>query len=323
MVTFSRPFATRARVAELLEEARSYTLRLLAPLPDDKLVRQRSPLQSPLVWDLAHIGYYEELWLIRATGAGSASDPRMDHLYDAFRHARSERAGLDLLGPRQARGFVDAVRGRVLKHLDATEPNDDPLLAGWFVYGLVIQHELQHNETMCQSLQIADDVAYPVPMATVNDGQGNLGGEVSVPAGAYAVGASDDPWAYDNERAAHTVELQAFAIDVTRVTNRRFLEFMDDEGYARRSAWSEPGRAWLEQCRASAPLYWTRLGDGSWGRRRFGHIEPLPLDEPVQHVSWFEADAFARWAGRRLATEAEGKWPQPTLVGRAAVRATM
>jgi gamma-glutamyl hercynylcysteine S-oxide synthase len=292
--------AARAVVADQLTMARRYTEQLLGPIADADLELQFSPLQSPLVWDLAHIAHYEELWLIRNLGSGGAVDEARDDVYDAFRHPRHERSELELLGPGEAREYAADVRRRALAALARVEPHDDPLLQDWFAYGLVVQHELQHNETMCQTLQAAERLAYPV-----DDGDGPaplVDGEVYVPGGTYEIGTSTTAWAYDNEREAHEVALQPFCIDVVPVTNARFARFV--------AAGGEP------------PLYWSTDADGHWQRRRFGRLEPLPPDEPVQHVSWFQANDFAQWEGRRLPTEAEwevaavGSEPRHANVGR-------
>jgi iron(II)-dependent oxidoreductase len=118
------------------------------------------------------------------------------------------------------------------------------------------------------------------------------------------MGTSDDPWAYDNERPAHLVELPAYYIDVEPVTNAEYIAFMEAGGYDEPRYWTSKGWQWRNESGHRAPAFWTRDG-GVWVRRRFARTEPVPLREPVQHVSWYEADAYARWAGKRLPTEAE------------------
>ncbi|TMK86927.1 MAG: ergothioneine biosynthesis protein EgtB, partial [Actinobacteria bacterium] len=144
-------------VARELEAVRRRSLDLLEPVPEPDQVRQHSPLMSPLVWDLAHVGNYEEQWLLRAVAGVPATDPRYDDIYDAFRHPRRDRPQLLMLGPREARGYIAGVRSRVLDVLDdvALQP-DDPLLDEAFVYGMVVQHEHQHDETMLATLQLRD-----------------------------------------------------------------------------------------------------------------------------------------------------------------------
>ncbi|HSO95994.1 MAG TPA: DinB family protein, partial [Acidimicrobiia bacterium] len=141
-------------VACHLDHARARTSSLLEPLDDDELVGQVSALMSPLVWDLAHIAHYEELWLLRALIGAPATDPRFDDLYDAFQHPRRERAALPILGPDAARRSARDVRGRVLDVLGRVDLDDHPLARDGFVYGMVVQHEHQHHETMLATIDL-------------------------------------------------------------------------------------------------------------------------------------------------------------------------
>jgi iron(II)-dependent oxidoreductase len=283
-------------VAAALERTREATLQLLEPLDDELLLAQVSPIMSPLVWDLAHIGWFEELWLVRRGAEREPSLAGFDDLYDAFRHERAERSSLPILQPAEARAYLESVRRQTLSVLE-DEPLDDA-----YVYGLVVQHELQHQETMLQTLQLSG-AAYPTPPH--DDLRPPPRPEdVLVPAGPFIHGTNDRLWAYDNERPAHAVELPAFRIERHPVTNERFMEFVEDGGYRERRYWSDEGWRWLRTERVEAPLYWERARTG-WLRQRFGHREPVPPAEPVQHISFYEAEAVAAWAGKRLPTEAE------------------
>jgi iron(II)-dependent oxidoreductase len=296
--------ATQSRIARELARARRATEELLDPLSDDELQQQVSPLQSPLVWDYAHIAYFEELWLLRRVGGRGPISARHDDLYDAFQHGRDERASLPLLDPTAARAYSADVRARTLEVLDQVDlGNGDPLLRDGFVYGMVVQHELQHQETLLQTLQLRDE-PYPLPVRADTPPAPDGPDEVTVAGGRPTIGTSDEPWAYDNERQAHELELPEFRIDRLPVTNARFLAFVEDRGYEDERLWDERGWEWRLAGDITLPLGWSRTEDGIV-RRRFGHLEALPPDEPVQHVSFFEAAAFARWAGRRLPTEQE------------------
>ncbi|MGI8807903.1 MAG: ergothioneine biosynthesis protein EgtB [Acidimicrobiales bacterium] len=295
----------RQRVTEELEAARRRSLALLEPLDDDGLLRQHSPLMSPLVWDLAHIGNFEELWLLREVAGAPPIDPALDDIYDAFRHPRPNRPALPLLGPTDARRYIADVRGRVIDTLDRFDPERaPPLLAGGFVYGMVVQHEHQHDETMLATLQLMAEPGYR-PLAPAPPSGRPVDGDVLVPAGPFTMGTDDEAWAYDNERPAHVVDLPAFRIDAAPVTNGRYAEFVADGGYDEPRWWTDDGWAWRNKGDLHAPQFWHSEGGGRWSRNRFGWQEDLPLDEPVQHVCWYEADAYARWAGGRLPTEAE------------------
>ena len=294
---------TKQELAAALKRARETTLRLLEPVADQQLVAQVSPIMSPLVWDLAHIGWFEELWLIRRLADNDLSLERLDDLYDAFQHSRGQRSRLPTLTPPEARAYLESVRRHALRVLeDAQLEESDPLVRGAYVYGLVLQHELQHQETMLQTLQLSG-VAYATPPHEKPQAPPRPD-EVLVPAGPLTLGTNTEPWAYDNEQPAHVVELPAFRIERHPVTNERFAEFLEDGGYRKRRYWSGDGWEWLQKERVQAPLYWQR-GRGGWDRRRFGRREPVPPAEPVQHISFFEAEAVAAWAGKRLPTEAE------------------
>lgn len=281
-------------------------------IDDADLVRQHSPLMSPLVWDLAHVANYEELWLLRAVAGVEPTMPDIDDLYDAFKHPRRNRPSLPLLGPAEARSYAAGVRGRVLDVLDrieipgAADPaaRRRPLLDGGFVYGMVVQHEHQHDETMLATHQLRVGTPVIDDGGALPPGRGPVRSEVLVPAGETTMGTSTDPWSYDNERPAHRVALPAFWIDTLPVGNAAHMAFIEAGGYADERFWSPAGWAWRCQAGLAAPQFWRRDA-GTWVRTRFGRDEPVPHDEPVQHVCWYEAEAHARWAGKRLPTEAE------------------
>jgi gamma-glutamyl hercynylcysteine S-oxide synthase len=289
-------------LAAELERARTRTKELLAALSPEQLSTQVSQLMSPLVWDYAHIGHFEELWLLRNVGSREPMREEHDDVYDAFAHERSERGELPILPPAATRAYVAAVRESVLELLERFDWNaSDPLQAGGFVVGMVLQHELQHQETMAQTLQLG---AMPGP-PPARPPDVTVEGDLVVDAGPFTLGAgSAEPWAYDNERPEHERSLPAFRIDRGLVTNRDYLAFVCEGGYADEQLWSAEGWAWREAEQAKAPLFWERDGE-QWRRRRFDQVQPVAPDEPVQHVSWFEADAYARWAGKRLPTEQE------------------
>ncbi len=298
---------TESRIEAGLEGARARTLGLLAPIDDADLVGQVSPLMSPLVWDLAHVGHYEELWLLRNLVGAAPTNELFDDVYDAFKHPRRDRPSLPILGPASARAFVAGVRTRALDVLATIDlDGDNPLLRDGFVYGLVVQHEHQHDETMLATIQLMENFAHPDAgdwrPSKVDHGDAGM---VDVPGGTFFIGTDEHAWVYDNERPRHEVELPPFRIDSAPVTNRQYRAFIEDSGYDDSRLWSEAGWEWRQDAGAEAPLFWRREGGGDWSRRRYGRHEDLPPDEPVQHVCWHEADAFARWRGARLPTEAE------------------
>ncbi|MFG2322857.1 ergothioneine biosynthesis protein EgtB [Streptomyces sp. NPDC048568] len=294
----------RERALSALVRARARTTLLTSCVEGPDLTGQVSPLMSPLVWDLAHIGNQEEQWLLRAVGGQEAIRPEIDSLYDAFEHPRAERPRLPLLSPAEARGYAADVRGRALDVLEGTEFHGTRLTEAGFAFGMIAQHEQQHDETMLITHQLRKGpqaLTAPDP-----DPAGLFTGpsEVLVPGGPFTMGTSTEPWALDNERPAHRREVAPFFLDTTPVTNGAYRGFIDDGGYDDPRWWAPEGWDHIRRHSITAPLFWRRDG-GQWLRRRFGVTEVVPADEPVLHVSWYEADAYARWAGRRLPTEAE------------------
>jgi iron(II)-dependent oxidoreductase len=297
--------STAAELVSALEAARRRFRGILEPFDEPVLRRQHDVLMSPLLWDLAHVANYEDIWLVRALGETPTRDG-IDALYDAFEQPRSVRESLPLLALDDARTYGDAVRARaidVLEHVDLG-PDAPRLTRGGFVHRMVAQHEHQHAETLLAAIQLLPpDEGHVLPSVAPPAATVTPPAEVLVRGGPFLMGSADVA-ALDNERPVHEVDLPAFWIDAAPVTNGQHRRFVEDGGYDDPRWWTAAGWAWRQEAGLTAPQFWRRDGD-RWARLRFGTLEPLPDDEPVQHVCWFEADAYARWAGRRLPTEAE------------------
>jgi iron(II)-dependent oxidoreductase len=287
-----------------LAEARGRTLSLVAPVSERNLNRQPHPLMSPLVWDLGHIAAFEDLWLCRSAGDLEILRPELSEVYDATETPRAGRGDVPYLRREEALEFMQQVHERALLLLERADisADGDRLNAGGFVWEMLIGHEQQHNETMLQTLQLVGPDVYsptrrPLPPAPPK----RRPDTVEVPGGPFLMGDPGLEFAYDNERPRHEVHVDAFRIDRTPVTNAAFLEFVADGGYARRDLWDPAGWGWRTSEGVQRPLFWSADGH----ERRFERIGPIEPDMPVMHVSWFEADAFARWRGARLPTEEE------------------
>jgi iron(II)-dependent oxidoreductase len=254
---------------------------------------------SPLVWDLGHIAAFEDLWLVHRYGGEPMLRRDLAEVYDAFETPRAERGDLPYLRCREAHEYLEQVRERV-RAITEDRGAGDGLL-----HELVIRHEHQHQETMFQTIMLARLRDYdPRWRAALPDANGEppTGLEmVDVPAGEFELGAPSDGFAYDNERPRHTVGVPAFRIGRTPITNATFRHFVEGGGYRRREWWTDEAWHWKEQYDITHPLHWTDDGR-EW---RIGGYEPLDPAKPVAHVSWFEADAFARAHGARLPTEVE------------------
>ena len=309
MASIAVPFRvdTPAAIASQLLDARARTFLLLAPLSEEDLRAQHDPLMSPVLWDLGHIAYFEELWLTRNLN-GSIEFVEMPGLFNPFEHPRSERGQLRLPRLSECREIMDEIRSRVLSRLATVDlESDNPLLRDGYVYRMVLQHEYQHNETILQTLQLKQGRPYSplkrfeVPAPDLRPTPGDM---VRFPGGAVEIGTTDRTAAYDNERPAHPIELKPFWIDQYPVTNGEFEIFIAEKGYSRPELWSEAGWQWLQQAGVSAPMYWTQA-NGRWMTRSMDRAGPVVPSHPVCHVCYFEAEAYARFMGKRLPSEYE------------------
>jgi len=269
-----------------MEGARARTLALVSHLGEEDLLRVHSPIMSPLVWDLGHIAAYEDLWIAHRVGGLPLLHPELANLYDAFETPRAVRGEIEALDPAGAREYLQAVRERTAVLLDGGDG-----YAGT-ICEMVLRHECQHCETMRQTLAIAG--LLPAGEPPSGPAQAPAGWS-TVPAGRFMMGAADPAgvheraFSYDNERPRHEVHVDAFRIARVPVSNASWMHFSEGGGYVRREWWSDEGWAWKEQFDIT---HHPGVADG--------HPEA-----PVCHVSWFEADAFARAHDARLPTEAE------------------
>ncbi len=298
-----------ALLRQRLDDVRARTLALIAPLDPEWVTRTPDPIMSPPAWDLAHIAAYEELWLVERLAHDAPLHPELQSAYNAFETPRAMRGDIHILDADESRQFMDAIRARALQILEQTDTSAgaDDLTANGFVYDLVAQHEAQHDETLLQTLQLMPPGAYrpaPGPLPP-GDGSGLEPDPLEVTGGMLRMGAAAGRGALDCEMPQHACTVAPFRIDRHPVTIGRHLRFMADGGYDDRSLWSDAGWAWRCEEGITAPLHWQPDGEGGHVRTWFGRTERLDPHEILCHVSFFEAEAHARWAGARLPTEAE------------------
>jgi iron(II)-dependent oxidoreductase len=277
-------------------------------MQDEHLHGQPEPTMGVPAWDVGHIGCFEHRWLVDELG-GEEVEPELLALFDPIEHPRSERGGIEIGSREELLGFLADVRSASLARLEETQLDASRRLTrDGFVHDMVVRHEDQHRETVLATLQMfggSDTEAYAFPdRRELPEASRDVDGMVEVPETTFTLGAHPQVGTYDAEWPVQEVELDAFAIDRAPVTNAEFLAFVEDGGYDDPEHWSEDGWMIREALDREHPKYWTQTGEG-WLVRRYDQTQPLPPEEPVVHVSYYEAEAYANWAGKRLPTEAE------------------
>ncbi len=302
----------REAISSRLERIRERTLSLIAGLDWQVLKAQHVSILSPMVWDLGHISNFEEIWLCQRLGGEPELHSGYAEMFDAVINPRPTRKALPLPAASELLDYMSRVRSRTLAILERVDPSTEPELVGnGLVYELVAEHEEQHQETLLQALQILEDPPYmPAQRRRLPMGRALQIEMIEIPEGVCTIGAPRQGFAYDNERDTHDVLVPGFQIDAAPVSCGDYQRFVEDSGYKRREIWSEEGWRWRCDTDAESPANWKHL-DGAWVTRWMDRSEPLRPDLPVTHVCYWEAEAYCRWAGKRLPTETE--WEKAAL----------
>ena len=303
-------------IANIFNEARNRTFNLYQRVVSEADLR-RSPGFGfrPLLWHLAHIGVFESYWILQQIKGDSSLSPRYDVIFDPIKTPRED--SLDLPSMAEIRSYLNEVRQGVLSFLDDLEGNEtDPLLTGGYVFHLVLEHEYQHQETINYLLQLLEPRLKQTPSdyAQREDflmwtNPSDAKDMIKVPGGPFEMGSKgfpNVPFVYDNEQPVHLVHVEDFRIDRNLVTNSDFAAFVADGGYENESLWSAEGWKWKKEEKIAAPLFWRQQAAGNeWHIQEMFEISEMQPDLPVTGVSWHEAEAYARFVGKRLPTEAE------------------
>jgi iron(II)-dependent oxidoreductase len=282
-------------------DARRRTLELIADLDDELLLGTPLSITNPLLWEIGHVAWFAERWVLRHANGRAPLRADADALYDSAAVAHDTRWSLPLSSRRDTLDYLARVEEQVVRCLERWPRPEEVHLALLSVF-----HEDMHGEAFTYTRQT---LGYPAPrLAGASPApreEGPCEGDVTVAPGTFLLGAApDEPFVFDNEEQAHRVTLRPFAIARTPVTQAELAAFVEDGGYRREELWCAAGWEWRRREAAEQPLYWRRDG-GALLRRDFDRWVPLEPHRPAIHVNWYEADAFCRWAGRRLPTEAE------------------
>jgi iron(II)-dependent oxidoreductase len=290
-------------IREELLDARARTLELCDDLDDSQWMGPRLAIVNPMRWETGHVAWFQEYWTLRRDPARQSLLVEADALYDSMRVAHDTRWDLALPDRKTTYGYMSAVLERCIAAAGETTDH--------YYHWLALFHEDMHDEAFTYTRQT---LGYPEPRFAVAAhaeerarafSAGPLAGDVAVPGGRYFLGANaSEPFVFDNEKWAHPVDIAPFSIARAAVTNEEFARFVDAGGYETRAFWTDEGWRWRAEQNARHPVYWQRVGR-ELRVRRYDRAEPLAPHQPVIHVNCHEADAYCRWAQRRLPTEAE------------------
>jgi gamma-glutamyl hercynylcysteine S-oxide synthase len=288
-------------LAAQLRDARTHTRRLTDDLSNEQLMGPMLPIVNPVLWEIGHVGWFHEYWTLRHAHGEAPILERGDRLWNSSTVAHATRWDLDLPDRNGVFGYMTDVLGRQLDRLGSAV--DGP--ARYF-YELSIRHEDMHIEALAYTRQTLGYARPERRESPAVHGPGAWPGDVDVPGGRWRLGSTPaDGFVFDNEKWAHEAAIAPFRIAKAPVTNDEFAAFVDAGGYRNREFWSAAGWAWRERAGADRPAYWLERDGGRWTWRRYDQVEPLAPHAPVMFINWYEAEAWCRWAKRRLPTEAE------------------
>jgi iron(II)-dependent oxidoreductase len=300
--------AVAVDLIQMMKDARERTLRLVADLSDEQLIGPYLRIVNPLLWEIGHVAWFQERWVLRYLRGEAPVWKEADALYDSARVPHKERWSLPLPSRAQTLVFMQRILDNILDRLTNSTPTEEE----FYFHHLAAFHEDMHAEAFTYTRQT---LGYPPPRPHGSDGNGQSReaakgplalGDVEIPGGPFLLGATPaQSFVFDNEKWAHEVQVAPFRISRTQVTNEEIRRFVEADGYGRPEFWSEAGWQWRTAVNARHPVYWVCNSDGQWHCRHYDRMVPLARELPVIFVNWYEAEAYCRWARRRLPTEAE------------------
>jgi iron(II)-dependent oxidoreductase len=296
---------TIKRLIEDLADARQRTLALVEGLNKQQLVGPKLDTVNPLIWEIGHVAYFYEFWILRHLDGNKSFLDNADELYDSINIAHNDRWSLPLLSLDETKDYMQQVYQAVIQRLqDGKTGEQDIYLTRYALF-----HEDMHTEAFTYTRRTLN---YPSPVFSssviddeIYDG-GSLDGDVEIEGGEYLLGAQkESSFCFDNEKWQHPVKIKPFAIARAATSYQQFAKFIDAGGYHKQQFWDDEGWSWLKNNAIEQPNGWKKDSEGNWLIKQFDQWQVMRPDAAVIHINWYEANAWCRWAKRRLPSEAE------------------
>ena len=288
-------------IAQQVQDAHDRTLALIQGLNPEQMTGPLLATVNPLRWEIGHVAYFYEYWVLRHHLQQRSIRDDSDSLYDSITIAHDDRWDLPLPTLAETQNYIQTVLDNIKECLSSGDDANRDYLAQYAVF-----HHDMHNEAYTYTRQTLN---YPTPYPGKPEAQihnaGGLSGDVQIPGGVFMLGAThQDSFVFDNEKWAHEVKIKPFRIAKSAVSNADYLKFVEAGGYSKKQYWNDKSWLWRQTSNLKHPIYW-RQSEQGWEIKQFDQWKPMPMNAAIIHVCWFEAQAYCRWAGRRLPTEAE------------------